>query len=342
MTGRSPHRLALACLACATAAALGAAPASAARRAPAVTVMTQNLYLGANLLPLAAAGPGAPFEQAVGGVFAAVQASDPNARMVLVAREIARAKPDLVGLQESSVWSIGPRGDPAPARNVVFDYLGRLRSELRRLRAPYRVAAKNLSLNLEGSTDRTDVRFNDGEVVLARRGVRVTRVRNGDFPTQLRITTQALGAVEVTRGYNVVDAIVRGRRIRLVNAHLEAYSPAIRLAQARELVRAVRSRRATILLGDLNSGPRLPKPEDRPPYLAIAKAGYREARTRRFTCCFNDDLMSGRWDHNVDHILVRGSLRLLRSFATGPRKTPSGRYFSDHGGVVSVLRLPRQ
>ena len=148
--------------------------------------------------------------------------------------------------------------------------------------------------------------------------------------------------MSVNRSFNQLDASVRGAKFHFVNAHLEAYSAATRLDQAKELVqRALRSKRQTILVGDLNSGPKLPKPEDRPPYQAIARAGFKEARTPTPQCCFNDDLVSGRWDHIVDHIMVRPKVKLVRSFVTGNEKTPGGRRPSDHGGVVSVLRLKR-
>jgi endonuclease/exonuclease/phosphatase family metal-dependent hydrolase len=226
---------------------------------------------------------------------------------------------------------------------VEFDYLAVLRRELAAAGARYRVVADQRTLDLEGPTDAgVDVRFTNGNVVLARRGVTVRRARSSDFRNQLVIPTRALGDVSVNRSFNQLDAVVRGARLHFVNAHLEAYSAATRLDQAEELVtRALRTRRQTVLVGDLNSGPRLPKPEDRPPYMAIARAGFREARTAKPQCCFGDDLRSGTWDHVVDHVMTRPKVRLARSFVTGLARTPGGLYPSDHGGVVSVLKMRR-
>jgi endonuclease/exonuclease/phosphatase family metal-dependent hydrolase len=327
------------------AALLAAAPAqaAAARRTADVRVMTRNLFLGADLIPLATSAPGEEFERAAGAVLAQVRASEPDARMRLVAREIAKAKPDLVGLQEVTLWRTGPKGDPAPATEVVVDYLATLRRELAAAGARYRVVADQRTLDLEGPSDGgVDVRFTDGNVVLARRGVKVRRARSSDFRHQLVIPTRAIGDVSVNRSFNQLDAVVRGARLHFVNAHLEAYSAASRLDQAKELAeRALGSRRQTVLVGDLNSGPDLPKPEDRPPYEAIAKAGFKEARTARPQCCFTDDLRTGAWDHVVDHVMTRPAVKLVRSFVTGLATTPGGRHPSDHGGVVSVLRLKR-
>jgi endonuclease/exonuclease/phosphatase family metal-dependent hydrolase len=324
--------------------ALAPAAADAAKKPPKITVMSRNLFLGADLIPLATARPGQEFEHRAGQVYATVEATDADERMKLVAKEIDDAKPDLVGLQEVTLWRTGPKGDPAPATDVQIDYLGALRRALKREGASYRVVADQRTLDLEGPTDRGfDIRFTDGNVVLARKGVKVSRSRSKDFADQFRIENTAIGPVSVNRSFNQLDATVRGRKFHFVNAHLEAYSPDIRLSQAKELVRGpLKSRKLpTVLLGDLNSGPKLPKEEDRPPYKAIYDAGYREARTPKFNCCFTDDLQTGPWDHIVDHIMTRPRFKLVRSFVTGFKtRTPSGLAPSDHGGVVSVLRLP--
>jgi endonuclease/exonuclease/phosphatase family metal-dependent hydrolase len=300
--------------------------------------MTRNLFLGTDLLPLAAAAPGAPFHSAVAAALAHVEGTGPAARMKLVAREIATAKPDLVGLQEVSVWSTGPIG--GKPRHVAVDYLKTIMSELRRLHAPYRVVAQRLGLHLEAQATSQEVEFSDGNVVLARAGVTVSSVHSADFTHLLKITTQALGSVAVTRSWNELDATVDGARFHLVNAHLEAYSASIRLQQAQELVAGpLKSKRETILVGDLNSSANLPSAADRPPFLAIAHAGFKDERTSAPNCCFKDDLRTGKWDHIVDHIMAKPAVKLARSFLTGSETTAAGRHPSDHGGVVSILQL---
>ena len=98
---------------------LGAPAAAQAAPAPRVTVMTRNLFLGADLIPLATTAPGAPFQQAAGTLFDGVKATDPDARMKLIAREIADAGPDLVGLQEVSLWRTGPRRPRRPSPSTT-------------------------------------------------------------------------------------------------------------------------------------------------------------------------------------------------------------------------------
>jgi len=303
-----------------------------------VTVMTRNLYLGADLLPLAAAAPGAPFRDAVAATLAHVEATGPTARMTLIAKEIARARPDLVGLQEVSVWSTGPIG--GTPNHVVVDYLETIMSELKSLHASYRVVAERLSLHIQAQATSEEVRFTDGNVVLARAGVTVSNVDSGDFKHLLKIATGALGSVTVTRSWNALDAAVGGAHLHFLNTQLEAYSAAVRLQQAQELVAVpLTSKLEAILAGDLNSSANLPTPADRPPFLAIAHAGFTDERTPQPNCCFNDDLRTGTWDHIVDQIMARPAVKLIRSFITGRETTRAGLHPSDHGGVVSVLQL---
>jgi len=318
---------------------LGAPAAAQAAPAPRVTVMTRNLFLGADLIPLATTAPGAPFEQAAGKLFDEVRATDPDARMKLIAREIRDSAPDLVGLQEVSLWRTGP----APASTVAYDYTATLTKELKRLHAHYRVVGLKQGFNVEGATDRGfDIRLTLGDAILVRSGVKVTHVRSGTFQEQLTIPTQAIGPVVVTRGWDSLDAKVEGARFHFVNTHLEAYSQPVRLEQARELVTGpLKSKLQTVLVGDLNSGPDLADQGDRPPYQAIAKAGFKPLRSKKSSCCFTDLTGDAGWDHNVDWIMGKGGPKLADSFIVGRSRTASRNHPSDHGGVVSTLRLKR-
>jgi endonuclease/exonuclease/phosphatase family metal-dependent hydrolase len=259
--------------------------------------------------------------------------------MKLIADEIAAARPDLVGLQEASVWKTVSSGKT----HVVTDYLTAIMSELRRLHAPYRLVASRLSLHLHGPSGHgVEVQFSDGNAVLARSGVKVAGVHSADFKHELVIATQALGSIPVNRSWISLLATVGAARFHFVDTHLEAYSTGVRLQQAQELVAgALRSSLPTVLVGDLNSSANLPLRADRPPFLAIRKAGFADERTPLHNCCFNDNLRTGRWDHIVDHIMAKPAAPVVRSFLTGREKTGAGRHPSDHGGVVSVLALRR-
>ncbi len=97
------------------------------------TVMTQNLYLGADLSPMFTVPP-EQIPVAAGTVFGMVQATDFPSRAKTLATEIAAKQPLLIGVQEANLWRTGPPDSltpsPTPATTVAFDYKQLLLNEL--------------------------------------------------------------------------------------------------------------------------------------------------------------------------------------------------------------------
>ena len=101
-----------------------------------------------------------------------------------------------------------------------------------------------------------------------------------------------------------------------------------------------------ILVGDLNSGiARHNEPEqpgDDLAFKALAGFGMKDNGAVQ-SCCYSslfDPALT--FDHTVDHVLTKPGLKTTRAFVTGNKaseRTPSGLWPSDHGGVVSTLRL---
>jgi endonuclease/exonuclease/phosphatase family metal-dependent hydrolase len=321
-------------------AALVIAPAASAKPVD-VTVMTRNLDLGTDLVPIAIAQPGDPFEQAVANAFNEAKASNFEARMAAVAREIAAAKPDVVGLQEATSWLSGPKNDPAAAEKVEFEHLKSLMGALEELHAPYRLVDGGGGIDLEGASALgLGIRIKEDEsAMLVRRGLKVVRHQAHPFKNLLKIPTRAAGTVTVTRSWSALDLVKGGRRFRVVDTHLEAYLEDTRTAQAKELLKGPlrTGKTPVILIGDLNS-----RPDSGPgAYKALTRAGLAIRRTPKFSCCWGDAKSPNKWDHNVDWIMARPAknVKLERSFVTGAAKLPEGVYPSDHGGVVSRLTL---
>ena len=102
-----------------------AATASSGR---AVTVMTRNLSIGADVFAVLTAPPNlVPI--AVGIAYNQTVSSNPVARMKSVAAEIAAARPDLVGLQEVEKFMVQSRmavaviGGPTTVRQKLSEFV---------------------------------------------------------------------------------------------------------------------------------------------------------------------------------------------------------------------------
>jgi endonuclease/exonuclease/phosphatase family metal-dependent hydrolase len=155
-----------------------------------------------------------------------------------------------------------------------------------------------------------------------------------------------------TRGWTSVDVTVKRDTFRFVNTHLEAFHAGIRLQQAQELLAGpLDTNGRLILVGDLNSGPELPVPENRLAYLALVAGGMVDTwpilhpGDPGFTSGLGDDLNEPADDleNRVDMVMVRGDgIKPIKSNLVGndPRnRTPDGLWPSDHLGHVATLRI---
>src|SRR3954464_7362704 len=241
------------------------APATSASAASSrdVTVMSRNLYLGADIITAATAKDRDDLKQRATTLFQTVQQTNFPVRAKAIAKEIAANRPDLVGLQEVADWRRTPDGvtDRNDASIVVYDYLALLQKELKARHVSCRPAVVQQELDLEVPTSQNyDVRLTMRDVILVRTGksakVRVRRTLKGHYKDLLKVNLPN-GPVTSLRGWAAVDATVGGRAFRFVDTHLEAYGGAIRRPQAKELMPGplASRKREAILVGDLNSAP---------------------------------------------------------------------------------------
>jgi len=240
---------------------------------PRVSVMTQNLYLGANLKPLF--DPTKPFSAQAIAVLAHVQVADFPARAVGIATEVKAHRPDLIGLQEVALWRTGPTCDQlSPANKGGVDYLTTLLAALDQQGVPYRVAAQDTDFSASAAVAGQCAGFTDRDVILARAdlppGVQLSNPQDhqyGEYPTpagyppgtktELPVTIPVNGqqqTVAVHRGWTSVDVTVNGRSFRFVDTHLEAFGPQYRDIQAKLLAQyaVLASPIPVIAVGDYN------------------------------------------------------------------------------------------
>jgi endonuclease/exonuclease/phosphatase family metal-dependent hydrolase len=321
--------------------AVTALPATASAKKQDLKVMTRNVYLGADLIPLASAPSRDAFEHAAAERFQTVARNDFPTRAKALAREIAKVKPDIVGVQEATTWRRGSAGvkdgSATPAQQIIYDSTEELLKALRAAGAQYHEAVGRDWFDFEAPTSLGyDIRITQRDVVLVRNKskVKVRKTFRGGFKTFLTVPTQA-GNAEERRGWVGLDGTLAKRKFRFVSTHLEAYSADIAEKQMKELVKSsgpVGSRKKqTILVGDFNS---------QPAYKQAIKAGFSNRLPKRWTCCFSEDLHNRARSNStwIDHVVVRPRIKLVKSGIVGLKQV-GGLYPSDHAGIFATLRL---
>ncbi|MDP4603245.1 MAG: endonuclease/exonuclease/phosphatase family protein [Solirubrobacteraceae bacterium] len=345
MTRRIPFVLVLV-------AAAMAVPASTASAAGGdVTVMSRNIYLGADIIGLATAPDLAAFKVNAEAMYGVVKATNFPARAVGLAAEIKAKKPDLVGLQEAATWSSGTAGDPAAATKVDYDFTKLLLAALKKQGMKYTVVVDQVEFDFEAPTVTQDVRLTMHDVILKRTGskVKTGKTSKSRYKVITEIPTAA-GLAKVYRGWTAVDASIGGRTFKFVNTHLEAYGAGIRESQAKELFAAggplSSKTKPAILLGDLNSDPTSGDAEA-DAYKVFTGAGMKDVYgTKRVqTFGMDEKLIDPKPTSNVwiDHILYSPSknfsVRSKGIVGTKPFRKVAPLWASDHMGVVAKLRV---
>jgi endonuclease/exonuclease/phosphatase family metal-dependent hydrolase len=330
--------------------ALGSASGVPARTRPApktVTVMTRNLYLGANLDPIVHATSADALYRAVEAGWAQVQANDFPTRATAIAAEIARAKPDFVGFQELVVYGTKPLS--AQDYTAALDYKVALTNALSARHLPYHfvgIDVNTIAALPSGSPPTMDIELTVRNGLLVRNGTRVRNVRAANYSASYPLLG---GLKQALRGWVSADATVGGRTIRVITTHLESFDRATAEAQTTELIAGpARTRLPVILLGDLNSRPDGSTSQS---YPLLIGAGFRDAWAQRYpnapglTCCHLDDLrqLDAPFSERIDYVLTRGGFKAVRGAVTGedPASRVGGLWPSDHGGLWMTLRLPR-
>jgi endonuclease/exonuclease/phosphatase family metal-dependent hydrolase len=249
---------------------------------PHITVMTRNLYLGADLDQAILAifsGDQEAITEAATAVWASVVATNFPERAEVLAKEIAQSQPHLVGLQEVSLYRTGPpdtfSDNPTPARRVRLDYLEILLQELNEQGLHYAPVAVTKYFDVENPGDIDlgveqniqDIRLTDRDVILARTDLptsqlKLSNVQTANFHTNASLPIGDTGQfVTISRGWGSVDVTSGGHKFRFINTHLEQEGPfsdhpfnQVQVAQGNEILSGpANTSLPVILVGDYNS-----------------------------------------------------------------------------------------
>lgn len=344
----------------------------AASPARTVSVMTRNLYLGADLNPILVALAGGNPAAIVGAAtqtWAAVQATRPEERMGAIADEIVAADAAVVGLQEVTTWTTfayNPQTGAVSNPLVAYDFLDLLLDALADRGADYREVAGATAHNfssppipiLAGAAFPTRaVRLADRDVIIARDDVRVTNARAGTFVNIVSFPF-AGSVLPVARGWGSADVHVERATFRFVNSHLEAFgvpgvdAEQVRVAQAGELLAAQDAIAAQagdlpiVYVGDYNS-----RAPNAPAYTRLLTEIGVDAWVRNHP---NDPGLTSGFDaavrdpanpltSRIDLVLTSRDVKAPRATVVGEEvadMTASGLWPSDHAGVVARLVFP--
>ena len=318
------------------------------------TVMTYNLYLGANLQPLFGKS-GQPLIDEAQKVLAHVAQTDFSARAEAIADQIVEQQPVVVGLQEVALWRTAPIGTP-DQRETAFDFLAILLDALQERGMPYRAASVNVDFSAALPISFTTLGvFTDRNVIIVRDDLPSSDLKVSDptdhlFQAVLPVPIGG-GTINVTRGWATVDVKFRGKSYLVADTHLEAFNGFIRTLQAQELAASLdASALPVVLLGDLNSEPGNLADS----YGIMLRAGFVDGwieamdGTPGFTAGQTDDLnnVPSLIDHTVDYVMhnedgfvdaVAGSGDIVGEELDD--RTPSGLWPSDHAGIALTMHI---
>src|ERR1017187_10287300 len=331
-----------------------------------VTVMTRNVDAGTDLGYVLAATDETSFAQGMAATLGELQASKFQQRAALLAAEIHATMPDLIALQEVTLWRTGPIMQP-PATNILYDQLDQILAELGKLNLHYGVNAVQSELDAEvpvpTSTAGIDLRMTDRDVILARLDLPQSQfdlfnAQTHRFKSAFTFGNPILGQLAVPSGWMAVDVVANGSKFRFVNTHLQ--SPIAGISQADQVQRAQAEELLAnlyltgmpiVLAGDFNANAE-PGPEDTGTARRIVNAGFLDAWTSAhpgdpgYTWpLFGEDQNGGPATPNerIDLIFAGGTLQLsfgdTPAVVTAERTGTSAPFASDHAGLVVKLRL---
>ncbi len=246
---------------------------------PTITVMSRNIYLGADVAVAMEAIPNMP--KAAQFMWDQVKQNDFSKRVKILANEINESKPDLIGLQEATTWYC--KKNAWSKKTEVLNFTKQLISELNgkyQFAAKGEVTAYNPGYSINPIPFLTKVKdpatfkpqfnqdsaacgFETGDAILIKSSL-VSAIKNvGNIDYRDKYTIIPI-LMKVTRGYTYLDLEINGQLIRFITTHLESLWDENKVPnaakQATQLIEDQKKNLLpTVIVGDFNSDPRDPR-----------------------------------------------------------------------------------
>ena len=334
---------------------LGDDPGIEARRghrfgAQRISVLSRNLYIGFNVDETIAALATPDPNDDLAAIQKAIEtliATDFPTRAGAMADEVARLKPDFLGLQEVYDLDINIPGLPP----IHLPFLAIFEAALMKRGLNYMIAAEDTVTDAQ----LPGIRLVDHDIMFVNAD-RVELHESAGDTFSINLGDPFGIGVNVVRGWTKVRATVAGIEVEVWNTHTESGSdPAIvglRALQMGELAGMASTELPVIVMGDLNDQPGSPM------HQVMMGAGFEDLwaelrhRAPGYTCCHADDLSNQRvnMDQRIDYVMARGfgsGRRGVKGMIrlTGKRRWErvDGPYYevwpSDHAGVFARLLL---
>jgi endonuclease/exonuclease/phosphatase family metal-dependent hydrolase len=327
---------------------------------PTPTVMTYNVYLGANLQPLFGENDPIRLILKTASIVAHFDKVDFRVRALALARQIIEQDPDVVALQEVSLLEIAPPGMPFATR---YDFLQILLDVLEGQGHPFRAVTinPNFSGTLPIDFIGTRARLTDRNVIIVPSDAPASELTTSNPAQDVYERTLDVplgGAIfHGQRGWGSIDIVFEGAPFRFFDTHLEAFDPGVREDQVGELAQIMStSPLPVVLAGDINLYPRGVRALDEPAWRVLGGEGFRDAwvvaecNEPRFTAGQTDDLdnVPSILDNTVDFVLfdkdfetktVEGSCDVAGEELDDRTDTVPALWPSDHAAVIVDLRL---
>lgn len=321
-----------------------------------VKVMTYNVFQGTDFTEVLSAQSFADYLAAAQLTLQEVTDSKLPLRMQAIAHQIAIGNPDLVGLEEMTLWRFGY--GPSPT-TVLFDPLQELLDALKAQGLHYTAIVVADEYELQGPLPDLQhfLRANGRNVILARTdepALVVANPQTAPFHNLFIIPDPLLNNPTIVRSWASVDVTLNGQEFRFIDTHLENPIPQVpatfllQQAQAKELSDIpANTSMPVILVGDFNAiANELTDPSNLT-YQEMLNLGFGDAWANRnpprpgLTWPLLNSSNIDTATQRIDFVFYRGMVRpRVTSLAGDGRQDKiNGIWPSDHAGLRALLQV---